>query len=1304
MTMTDPQTPESNQPATARPARPKRGWGRRALRWSGAFAALVLTIVLGLAGWLVWAIHSQSGTAQLWALATRFGNAYVSGKLEGGTVREGLSLRDLHVRAGSTEVRIDHVEGRWAITRGPWHAHFAYLRAGNVEVILHPTPPTPPSGPPDSLALPLALDVDRLAVDRLAIRQGTSTTELKSIAGSLHSDGTHHNVLLDGMESPAGKLAATLRMTGTRPYPLTGAATLATQFEVNGQKQDASVSAQLSGSLEALHIDATGTGAKLTAQALIDATPFGALPLSRAVVSAEHVNPRAFAPSAPEASLSIHADLRPDEKAKTLTVAGPIQIDNAQPGTLDKQKLPLQSLRAQVRLNEIDQQLTGLDVRLLGGAALTGGADVQKGHGALRVDVRQLDLQALHASLEKTKLAGPITVEFAGGTQRVALDLAGGDMRAQAKAVLDAAQVAVESAQVSLGRSRLTLAGTLKHDDTQSFAFKGNLAEFDPSRLAKVAKGRVNAEFDARGSLGEPIDAAVKFSVRDSEYAGLPMTGEGNVHLRGERLLPSDARLDVAGNKASLRGSFGAAGDRMHVDIDAPQLARLQLGVSGAVTLSGDVSGTIKRPQVDATFRANQLAYQGNKIDTANGRAQIRDGIDGPLLVELTAQRVTGPSLSLREVHATLDGTRRAHRFRADADGNVRNQPFKFALAGDGALTPGKDGDGWDGTISTLSAQGAPNLQLTAPVRLAVAPGRLMMGRADLTLDQTPIHIERVESAQGHVRSAGRFDGLQIARVLELVRAWTGQAAPVRTDLVVDGQWDLDLGSTATGTARIARRSGDLSINAGRGFTALGLTEATVEARGEGMRLGLRGNVQSTRVGNLYLDAGVGLVRDPGPGSLALMAPTSPLSGGLTISLPHLKSIGDLLGPDVATDGQLAASLTFAGTVGAPKVSGFLTGQDIDVALYDQGIRLTKGVVRVALDQNVVDLQEVVFHGGDGTVRAQGRVQLGEANPNLAGSIVADKLQLFADPDRTLVLSGQARIANDNDRVAITGKFKVDRGLFDLPKDGAPSLGDDVVIVRRTDAARNQAERGVKREEKPAGRFSPVVDVDVDFGDNFRFKGAGADLSLGGQMHVHSEPLVPLRGTGTIYVREGSTYEAFGRKLAIERGVLNFVGPINNPSFNITAMRRNQEVEAGVQVTGTVRQPRVTLVSEPNVPDEDKLSWLMFGYSASNAGLGQQQAMSGAALGLLGNVAGKNVARRFGLDEFSIGPSAAGLTDPQVVSLGKAISERITVGYEQSLSTADSIVKLTWQFSRRWSVVARGGTINGASVLFNKRW
>ena len=156
-------------------------------------------------------------------------------------------------------------------------------------------------------------------------------------------------------------------------------------------------------------------------------------------------------------------------------------------------------------------------------------------------------------------------------------------------------------------------------------------------------------------------------------------------------------------------------------------------------------------------------------------------------------------------------------------------------------------------------------------------------------------------------------------------------------------------------------------------------------------------------------------------------------------------------------------------------------------------------------------------------------------------------------------------------------------------------------------------------------------------------------------------------------------------------------------------MRRNQEVEAGVEVTGTVRLPRVRLVSEPNVPDEDKLSWLMFGYGAESAGSSQQRQLSGsaiggAALGMIGGKAGKSVVSHFGIDEFSIGPSTAGLNDQQVVSIGKAVSDQISVGYEQSLTSASNVVKLTWAFSRRWSLIAKGGSINGLSVLFNRRF
>ncbi|MGD7412215.1 hypothetical protein, partial [Ralstonia pseudosolanacearum] len=71
----DAHTPEPTRPDA--PIPPGRGWGRRLLRWAGLLVAFVLLAVAALCGWLVWALQSPTGTAQLWSLATRFGHAHV---------------------------------------------------------------------------------------------------------------------------------------------------------------------------------------------------------------------------------------------------------------------------------------------------------------------------------------------------------------------------------------------------------------------------------------------------------------------------------------------------------------------------------------------------------------------------------------------------------------------------------------------------------------------------------------------------------------------------------------------------------------------------------------------------------------------------------------------------------------------------------------------------------------------------------------------------------------------------------------------------------------------------------------------------------------------------------------------------------------------------------------------------------------------------------------------------------------------------------------------------------------------------
>ena len=160
---------------------------------------------------------------------------------------------------------------------------------------------------------------------------------------------------------------------------------------------------------------------------------------------------------------------------------------------------------------------------------------------------------------------------------------------------------------------------------------------------------------------------------------------------------------------------------------------------------------------------------------------------------------------------------------------------------------------------------------------------------------------------------------------------------------------------------------------------------------------------------------------------------------------------------------------------------------------------------------------------------------------------------------------------------------------------------------------------------------------------------------------------------------------------------------MDNPNINIRAMRRNQEVAAGVNVTGTAKTPRVTLVSEPDVPEEQKLSWLVYGHAGGGGGeSGARLAAQRAALGLVNSVVGgKKLAKNLGLDEISLETGASG---QQLVTLGKSITDKLTLGYKQGLTTAESAFELTYLLSQHWSVVTRGGQILGISIRYSNRF
>src|SRR5690606_34312187 len=168
-------------------------------------------------------------------------------------------------------------------------------------------------------------------------------------------------------------------------------------------------------------------------------------------------------------------------------------------------------------------------------------------------------------------------------------------------------------------------------------------------------------------------------------------------------------------------------------------------------------------------------------------------------------------------------------------------------------------------------------------------------------------------------------------------------------------------------------------------------------------------------------------------------------------------------------------------------------------------------------------------------------------------------------------------------------------------------------------------------------------------------------------------------------------------------------GEMANPNLDIIALRTNTQVQAGVRVGGTAKDPRISLVSQPEVSDVEKLSWLILGRGPDDGfGSGDATMLLAAAGSMFGD-GGEPLYRQLGLDEMGIRSgnvgSSRGLlpertvatgstssthqtTSNQFFIIGKKLSEKMNSSFELGLSGGDGVVKLGYQLSRRLSAVA----------------
>jgi translocation and assembly module TamB len=337
-------------------------------------------------------------------------------------------------------------------------------------------------------------------------------------------------------------------------------------------------------------------------------------------------------------------------------------------------------------------------------------------------------------------------------------------------------------------------------------------------------------------------------------------------------------------------------------------------------------------------------------------------------------------------------------------------------------------------------------------------------------------------------------------------------------------------------------------------------------------------------------------------------------------------------------------------------------------------------------------LNDLVWRTGDGQLSAQGRLAYGQGTPDAQLRFTAKQLQVLSQPDRYLVLSGTGEATLKDSAVQLSGTLRADRGLIELPAADAPRVSDDVVVSGRND------QEGVSAQH---ARNALGFDMALDLGDSFYLKGKGLDAQLGGAVRLKGVNGALPSSSGTIQVIKGD-YAAYGQRLVIDRGILNFQGPVDNPGLNIVATRKNLEVQAGVAITGSAQSPRVKLVSTPSVPDSEKLSWLVLGRGMDTAN-GQDFSALQLAAGIL-LPAGESVtlqqriARSAGLEEISL--KGSGSLESTVLTLGKRLSARAYLSYERGLAGAESLAKIDYSLTPRWLVPGQAGTTPAVDLFY----
>jgi len=859
--------------------------------------------------------------------------------------------------------------------------------------------------------------------------------------------------------------------------------------------------------------------------------------------------------------------------------------------------------------------------------------------------VRPYDLRAT-GTLEAAQLQ-PMAVEMEGqlGTDRLV----------------------ISAASVEAFEGQSVVSGEVIWAPEDRWSLKGDASGINPASLRSDLPGKLDFGFVAHGEgFGTAEDFSVDIRGLSGRLRGAPASGSGKIARKGEAWELEQVRVSLGHTSLAANGRIAETLD-LGFAIDAEDLGLLAQGSRGKLRAQGTLRGTWQDPIVKGDLQGGAIEHNGLSVESIDADVDFDASGARPSHVDVRTRNLGFKGRTVSELTLVLDGSAAEHvaRVNGKAPGLVVESELTGAF-GTGA---------WEGRLRKLNVSGSEslNLALDSPVDAALSAKQMRIdwfcligepARVCADAEWTPASWTATVNANElpmRTLTSGLTPSVDYrGRLTVTARAFGGASQPLQGNLRADLIGAAIAHRLANGrTERITLGTGLVTLNASESAIDAAVT---LDAGNVGT---IKGRLDASRSTALWQDM---------PVTGELMAETAEL-GLISLYVPEIDRVA----------GKLVADLSVGGTLGMPLLDGSLKLSDAELDLYQVNLALRKAHMEARLLQNGLD-----FDGsaniGPGAVSASGRLQWRDAQPFGNFSLRGENLRVADVPEAQIDASPALDFNIQGRRIEVTGAVKVPYAK--------------IVPADMTNAVRSSSDEVLVGQEPldPSKRFEVVTGISLTLGDKVSIDTLGLTSRLTGTLTLRSGTDEITRGTGELSVEEGK-YTAYGRRLDIQRGRLVFSGgPVNNPGVDIRAVKQYPDVLAGVNVRGTLLQPRLTFFSEPSLPQTQIVSLILAGGSLESAQNRSNPNQAGNELLAQGSaILAQQLGARVGLEDVSL---ESNLDNETSLVLGKYLSPRLYVSYGISFTEQLNTLKLRYTLSDRWTVKTEVGEARGADLVY----